>query len=137
MGHPNAQIVESCIRALLSADWDTVRRSYAADAQLVDPLLSEPVCGRESIVQLYQQCREHEPDMTGEILNVIVDGDRAAVEFRTRGTIAKPFPDMPESIVGKQVEIPEVNIIELRDGEITSNIVYADTGALKRQLGLS
>ena len=136
MENGNAQIVTGCIEALFVADWDRVGRAYAAEAELVDPLLPEPVRGRDNIVQLYQQCRDHEPDMTGQILSVIVEGDRAAVEFKTCGTIAIPFPDMPESIVGKRVEIPEVNIIKLRDGQIISNVVYADTGALRRQLGL-
>ncbi len=132
----NADLVRRCIEAMLAADWQTVANSYAADATLVDPLLPDPVQGREAIVALYQQCREHEPDMAGEILSLLAAGDKVAVEFRTSGTIQKPFPDMPETIVGKRVEIPEVNIIELQEGQIVSNTVYADTGALMRQLDL-
>tara|TARA_B100001013_G_scaffold321507_1_gene231480 strand:+ start:711 stop:905 length:195 start_codon:yes stop_codon:yes gene_type:complete len=59
-----------------------------------------------------------------------------AAEWLTRGTVAKPFPGMPDSVIGKRVEIPEVNIIEMRDGKIISNTVYADSGALMRQLDL-
>ncbi len=132
----NADLVRGCIEAMLAADWQTVANSYAADAILVDPLLPDPVQGRDAIVALYQQCREHEPDMEGEILSLIAADDKVAVEFRTTGTIQKPFPDMPETIVGKRVEIPEVNIIELQKGQIVSNTVYADTGALMRQLDL-
>ena len=132
----NADLVRRCIGAMLAADWQTVADSYAADAILVDPLLPDPVRGRDAIVALYQQCREHEPDMDGEILSLLAGGDKVAVEFRTSGTIQKPFPNMPETIVGKRVEIPEVNIIQLQQGQIVSNVVYADTGALMRQLDL-
>ena len=132
----NARLVRDCIEAMLTADWQTVANSYAADAILVDPLLPNPVRGRDAIVALYQQCREHEPEVVGEILNLIAADDKVAVEFRTTGTVQKPFPDMPETIVGKRVEIPEVNMIKLRQGQIVSNTIYADTGALMRQLDL-
>lgn len=132
----NANLVRRCIEAMLTADWQTVFNSYATDAILVDPLLPDPVRGRNAIVALYQQCREHEPDMVGEILSLLAADDKVSVEFRTSGTIQKPFPDMPETIVGKRVEIQEVNIIQLQQGQIVSNVIYADTGALMRQLDL-
>ena len=132
----HARIVREMIEAVLSPDWAVVGECYAADAELIDPLLPEPVRGREAIVQLYQGCREHEPDMQGQIRHIIVEGDMVAAEWETQGTVQTPFPGMPESVVGKRVEIPEVNIIRMRDGKIIRNTVYADTGAVMRQLGL-
>ena len=130
----NARVVRECIEAVLSGDWDGIRRAHADDAVIVDPLLPDPISGIEAILELYQGCREQEPDMQGEIKNIIADGDMVAAEWLTRGTVAKPFPGMPDSVIGKRVEIPEVNIIEMRDGKIISNTVYADSGALMRQL---
>ena len=40
------------------------------------------------------------------------------------------------TIVSKRFEIPEVNTIELQQRQIVSNTIYADTGALMRQLDL-
>ncbi len=132
----NAQVVRRCIEAVLKPDWDAVRQCYAEDAELIDPLLPDPVSGQDAIVELYQGCREHEPDMEGEILHLIAEGEMVAAVWVSRGTVATPFPGMPDSVVGKRVEIPEVNICKLRDGLIVTNTVYADTGAIMRQLGL-
>lgn len=133
----NERVARECIEAVIRGDWDGVRRAYAEDGILVDPLLPDPVRGKEAIVELYRSCREQEPDMQGKITTVVAQGDGAVVEWRSWGTVAKPFPGMPASTVGKRVEIPEVNIFKLRDGLIVSNTVYADTGAIARQLGVA
>lgn len=132
----NAQVLRNCIEALLNADWDEVRRCYAEDAELIDPLLPDPVRGQDAIIDLYRECREHEPNMEGEIISIIAQDDMVAAVWVSRGTLATPFPGMPDSVIGKHIEIPEVNICRLSKGRIVTNVVYADTGAIMRQLDL-
>ena len=132
----NARVTRAMIEGVLAADWAPVERAYADNAELIDPLLPEPVRGQEAIVRLYQICRQHEPDMTGQIKHVIAAAEMVAVEWQTRGTIHIPFPGMPDSIVGKRLEISEVNILRFDAGRIVHNTVYADTGAIMRQLGV-
>ena len=133
----NARVVRECIEAVLKPDFDAVANAYADDAQIIDPLLPDPLRGKEAIMDLYRGCRAKEPDMTGEIKTVIADDkDMVMIEWQSEGTVAKPFPGMPDSVVGKRLIIAEVNICEMRDGKIVSNTIYADTGAIMRQLGL-
>lgn len=132
----NSQNARRCVESIWAADWETVANTFGEEAVLIDPLLTEPVRGKAAILDLYKSCREYEPDMSGEIKSVTAEQDRVVIEWISYGTMAKPFPGMPASVVGKRVEIPEVNILEFRDGKIISNTVYADTGAIRRQLGL-
>jgi len=59
----NARVVHECIEAVLSGDWAGIRRAHAGDAVIVDPLLPDPISGIDAILELYQGCREQEPDM--------------------------------------------------------------------------
>ena len=133
----NARVVRECIEAVLKPDWDAVADAYADDAQIIDPLLPDPLQGKEAIMDLYKGCRAKEPDMTGTIKTIIADDkDMVMVEWQSEGTLAKPFPGMPDSVVGKRVVIAEVNICKMRTGKIVSNTIYADTGSIMRQLDL-
>jgi hypothetical protein len=50
-----------------------------------------------------------------EIRQMIVEGDRAAVQMEWSGTLAVPFGDLP---VGHVMRAQICSIIELRDGKV-------------------
>jgi hypothetical protein len=64
--------------------------------------------------------------------DVLADGDRMAVRFTSRGTNLGEFLGSPPT--GNRVEISEVAIFRLSDGEIVEQWVYPDMRSLQRQL---
>lgn len=72
------------------------------------------------------------PDWTEEIAETIVDRDRVAVRFISRGTNLGEFLNNPPT--GNRVEISEVAIFRLKDGKVIEQWVYPDILSLQRQL---
>jgi hypothetical protein len=72
------------------------------------------------------------PDWNEEVEDEIMNHDRVAVRFTSRGTNTGDFLGNPPT--GNQVEISEVAIFRLLDGKIVEQWVYPDMLSLQRQL---
>lgn len=72
------------------------------------------------------------PDWNEEVEDEIMDKDRVAVRFTSRGTNTGGFSGNPPT--GNRVEISEVAIFRLRDGKIVEQWVFPDMLSLQRQL---
>jgi len=91
------------------------------------------VHGREGVRARVVAHRTAFPDWTEEAEDTIADGDRVVVRFTSRGTNLGEFLGNPPT--RNRVEISEVAIFKLRDGEIVEQWVYPDMLSLQRQLG--
>ena len=67
-----------------------------------------------------------------EVEDEIVDGDRVAIRFTSRGTNMGDFMGNPPT--GNRVEISEVAIFKLLNGKVSEQWVYPDILSLQRQL---
>ena len=94
----------------------------------------ETVHGREGLAAQVTAHRSSFPDWTEEVEDEIVDGDRVAIRFKSRGTNLGDFLGNPPS--GNSVEISEVAIFRFMNGKISEQWVYPDILSLQRQLEL-
>jgi glyoxylase-like metal-dependent hydrolase (beta-lactamase superfamily II)/predicted ester cyclase len=75
------------------------------------------------------------PDWTFEVLDVIAEGDRAAVRWRARGTFAGPGSFMGFEPNGARADIEGMDVVWVRDGRIARLEAYMNGAELARQLG--
>jgi steroid delta-isomerase-like uncharacterized protein len=94
----------------------------------------ETVHGRGGLAAQVIAHREAFPDWTEVVEEEIVDDDRVAVRFTSRGTNTGDFLGNPPT--GNSVEISEVVIFRFTDGKISEQWVYPDILSLQRQLEL-
>jgi len=90
------------------------------------------VHGREGVLDRVIAHRTAFPDWTEEVEDTIVDRDRVAVRFTSRGTNLGDFLGHPPT--GNRVEISEVAIFKLSGGKIVEQWVYPDMLSMQRQL---
>jgi len=126
------------VRAVFSDIWSK------GNVELIPSLFSEnfvghfpggeAVHGREGLAAQVIAHRKAFPDWTEEVEDEIIDHDRVAVRFTSRGTNAGEFLGNPPT--GSRVEISEVAIFRLEDGAIVEQWVYPDMLSLQRQLNV-
>ncbi|HKG36334.1 MAG TPA: nuclear transport factor 2 family protein [Solirubrobacterales bacterium] len=75
------------------------------------------------------------PDLSFEVIELIAEGERAAVSWRATGTFTGPTPFEGLIPNGARVKAEGCDLLTIRDGRIVS--IYAYTNALEnaRQLG--
>ena len=94
----------------------------------------DTVRGREGLATAVMAHRRAFPDWTEEVEEVIIDHESLAVRFTSRGTNTGEFLGNPPT--GNRVEISEVVIFRLEDGQIAEQWVYPDMLSLQRQLSV-
>jgi len=90
------------------------------------------VHGREGLAAEVMAHRTAFPDWAEQVEDLIMDHDRVAVRFASRGTNTGNFLGNPPT--GKRVEISEVAIFRLENGKLAEQWVYPDMLSLQRQL---
>ena len=69
-----------------------------------------------------------------QVQDVLVDGDQAAVHWRTSGIHKGEFFGMPPT--GKSFTIHGVSLLRVQDGKVVENRTIADMFSLMQQLGV-
>ena len=126
------------IRAVFSEIWSK------GNVELIPDLFSEDfvghfpggdtVNGRQGLAAEVMAHRKAFPDWTEEVEDEIIDHDRVAVRFTSRGTNTGDFLGSPPT--GNRIEISEVAIFRLKNGTIAEQWVYPDMLSLQRQLSV-
>lgn len=74
------------------------------------------------------------PDLEFEILDVVAEGDRAAVRWRAAGTFTGgDFEGMVAN--GRRIEMEGCDVVTIREGLIADNRAYMNAAEMGRQLG--
>jgi predicted ester cyclase len=123
------------VRSVFSEIWS--KGNVNLDSELfsendVGRFPGETVHGPEGLVTQVLAHRTAFPDWTEHVEDEIVDGDRIAVRFTSRGTNMGDFFGNPPT--GNIVEISEVVMFGLMNGKIREQWVYPDILNLQRQL---
>ncbi len=127
--------VRRFLAAFWASRWDEVMDCLGVDALYVDPLLPEPVRGKEAIRDVLAYCHEW-GEYSGEIRNVFGSGRLVTAELRIRGRVKRPPEGMTEAVVGKEFDFLEADVFELDEGGlIVRETIYADALTLMHQLG--
>lgn len=136
----HAEATRASIEAFNRGDAAGYASHYAEDARLTGPWFPEPLMGREAIEQTTVEVITAFPDMQEEIVSLLEDGTRVALESHIEAThngpLATPAGEVPPT--GRQVSFDVFEILEFNDdGLVTEHREYMDPGAVMAQLGLS
>ena len=110
----------------------------AEDCHFEDVARGEMLPGPESYKRDYHRWRETFPDGEVKVVNVIVQGDWAVVEFVNRGTqtgtLHSSLGTFPPS--GRRMEVRYSSVMRVADGMVVEGRDYYDSATIARQLGL-
>lgn len=110
----------------------------ADDCYFEDVVRGELLSGPDGYVRDYHRWRSAFPDGTLEITNVLVQDDRAVVEFVNRGTQTGPLHSnlgtFPPS--GRFMEARYCSVMRVANGKVVEGRDYYDSSSIARQLGL-
>ena len=110
----------------------------AEDCRFEDVARGELQIGPEGYREDYARWRAAFPDGEVKVTTVIVDGDRAVVEFVNRGTHTGPLHSslgtFPPS--GTRMEVRYCSVMRVAEGKVVEGRDYYDAASIARQLGL-
>ncbi len=106
---------------------DTVFQAHAVG--------SPPALGRQAVREAFAAYLAMLPDINFAERALHVGEDHWVLESTMSGTVAQPIEVEGENLggEGKRVEVPCVDVIEVRDGLVASKQTYIDTLAMQRQ----
>jgi steroid delta-isomerase-like uncharacterized protein len=116
-------------------DPDGVAACYAEDAEMVDVSMPEPVRGREGMRAYAAEFMTAFSDLRLEVGEPVVDGNRAAQEWKATGTHDGELMGMPPT--GRKMVTLGCGTAEIGDGGLfRRGANYWNAAALMQQLGL-
>jgi steroid delta-isomerase-like uncharacterized protein len=130
-------VIEAGFRAWNAGDLDGVLRDYDENAAVWASGLPAELHGKEQIGQAFRGLLTAFPGCQLKVTNIIESGNWVVVESSFSGTHKGPFvtPGGTIPATDKTVEVPFVNIYELRDGKTVTERGYFDNLDLMTQLG--
>ena len=110
----------------------------ADDCRFEDVARGELQIGPNGYRRDYERWRSAFPDGEVKVVNVIVEGDWAVVEFLNRGThtgvLQSSLGAFPPS--GRSMEVRYCSVMRVRDGMVVEGRDYYDSSSIAAQLGL-
>ncbi len=110
----------------------------ADDCRFEDVARAELLTGPEGYVRDYHRWRTAFPDGQLEITNVIIQDDRAVVEFVNTGThtgtLLSNLGTFPPT--GRVMKVRYCSVMRVADGKVIEGRDYYDSASIARQLGL-
>jgi glyoxylase-like metal-dependent hydrolase (beta-lactamase superfamily II)/predicted ester cyclase len=130
-----ARIAREYFEALGRTESDAPRRFYAPDGQghihgVVGP--APPEASAAFFANLFESF----PDWRFEILDLISQGEQAAVRWRARGTFAGTANFMGFEPNGARADVEGMDLVWIRDGKIVRLEAYMNGAELARQIGV-
>jgi steroid delta-isomerase-like uncharacterized protein len=128
------EIARSYFEAVGRQDLDSMESHYQPGSIGVIHGLVELEVGenyREWFANLFRSF----PDWKFEILDIVAEGERAAVEWRATGSFSgdSRFEGLEPN--GASVDVRGCDVVTVRDGKLVDNQAYTDGAEIARQLG--
>lgn len=121
-----------------AAFWNTGNPAYATAA--LSPSFNDPTLpagrpqGLAGPLQASQTFRTAVPDLTAEITDMVVAGDRVAVHLRLKGHFTGQFGKAIGK--GQVIDFQAFDLYRIQDGQIAENWHLEDNLGLMRQMGI-
>jgi steroid delta-isomerase-like uncharacterized protein len=130
-----AKVARTYFGAIAARDADAIAAFYAPGA--VDRLvgmteLSAPDDVREWFEGLFAAV----PDFSIEVLEVVAEGEHAAVRWLSQGTFDGTGSFEGVAPTGATLEVEGFDLLTVRDGQVVSNQAYLNGLDLARQMGV-
>ena len=121
------------------ADWEAFRNDLTEDTVYWQPATGEEIRGLDANLAIAKAWHDAFPDVNGEITNSFGSGDQAVLQIVWTGThtgeLAGPGGSIPPT--GRQVRLPAVQVVRVRDGKIARTDHYFDLMSMFAQLGVA
>ena len=127
------QVVELWSSAFNRQDADALAELYAEDA-VNWQVAEEPLQGREAIRESFREFFRAFPDSGFRRVNLLEDGEWAALEWEGWGTHRGEFAGAPPS--GRPSQLRGCGFFQVREGKIVSQRGYWDRITWFRQVGI-
>ena len=132
------ELAERYGEAWNSQDLDTIMDMHAEDCVFqAHAAGSPPAMGKAAVREAFAGYLALLPDINFAERSLHVGEDHWVFESTMTGTVAGSLELDGESLgeQGARVEVPCVDVIEVRDGLVTSKQTYLDSVTMQRQLG--
>jgi predicted ester cyclase len=128
--------VRDVVERLVRDVWNG--HAVQAVEELVDPGHAGPEAaavadGAQQVLAWHLERRRSFPDLTYEIVDLLVDGDRAALRWRARGTQGGPYGPVPPT--GRSAEWEGATFLRIRAGKVVETWSVNEMFQLVQQLG--
>lgn len=128
------QVVEQFVAGFHSHDADLLASLYAEDA-VNDQVADQPVKGRAEIRKGFSYFFQAFPDSATVAINILEDGEWAALEWEGTGTHLGEFAGIPGS--GRTFTLRGCGFFRVRNGLIVYQRGYWDKASWFRQLKIT
>ena len=135
----NTTLVRSLYDGWNARDFDVLADATALDGTITFMGSGEVLKGPEGSRTYSEMWANGFPDGRITIDTIVAAGDTVVVEFTGRGTHTGPLVTSMGEIpaTGKSVTLKLCDVLELKDGKVTAQRSYLDTGSMMAQLGLA
>jgi predicted ester cyclase len=124
------QVMQDYLDALVKrADFS---RYFASDVVATIEGTDQRADGREAAEQMIRYIHQQAFDARPELKNLLVDGNKAAIEADFAGTHTGEFAGVQPT--GREVRAPYSVVYDLRDNQISKLRIYFPMGMLVEQL---
>jgi steroid delta-isomerase-like uncharacterized protein len=128
----NKELIRRTFGTLNEQDRDGFTELLADDVVFHDT--SEDVRGLDAVVEYHWNFFEAFPDLEFTVEDLVEEDDEVAFRFTTSGTHEGAFRGIEPT--GKEVEISEMGIVHVEDGECAEVWIQGDELGLLEQLGV-
>jgi predicted SnoaL-like aldol condensation-catalyzing enzyme len=131
----NKKVVMASMDAMKAKNVDEAFKDVASDATEYGDGSMKPVKGKDSIVNMVKQWMNAFPDVKGEDLKYVADGDWVMVWGEWSGTFKNDFAGMKAT--NKSFKLKDVDIFKLNDaGQIVEHHNVQSPNTMFAQLGV-
>jgi steroid delta-isomerase-like uncharacterized protein len=131
------QLARETVEAFNRSDWDAVRAMTGPGYVYEEIGTGRRTVGADETIAALEQWKTALPDVTGEVVRVVVDGDTAVLEIVWRGTQTGPLPmgagELPPS--GRSIEIYSTMWQQWREDQLAAERHHLDVLSMLAQLG--
>ena len=131
-----AKVHEFNERAMNQHDMAYIEDALSDDAVELNP---PPGFGndKKAALQIFEMIFAATPDLKGEVLDVIISGNKAAIRGRYSGTDSGTGQMPGVAPTGKSYSIEGIDVVTIgQDGRFTEHYGLIDMGGMMMQLGL-
>jgi len=130
----NATLIRSLYDAWNAHDFEAGADAMAPDGTITFMGTGETFTGPDGARKFGKMWATAFPDGTITVETVVSEGDRVVVEYTGRGTHTGPYETAMGAVpaTGKSVTMRLRDVCDLKDGKVTAQRTYLDTGAMMR-----
>ena len=129
----NKQTCRDYFKAFLAGDRAWLERHVAPGFVRHDPGLPFQVRGPGGVMQLHDALMPAFPDMRLDLEDFVAEGEKVLVRLVIHATHTGPFGEL--AATGKRIEVPVLDLFQIRDGILVEHWALLDNLGMLRQLG--